>query len=405
MQLVTGFLLINCLSKEDYATFATVIAIQMTTGVLVEMGITSSLTGLIGKDYQNKEIVGKFLAASKYYRDRLLIIGGLVLLGIFYYVAPIYGWGDGLWFLLWLIVVSSLVFQAWCAIYGCLFLLHDRLKEMYIISVVSAVFRLAMIAAVYFAGYLSGPLALAFGALQVLIGCWGAYEFAKPYVAMPAKDVDLRPQKKAILGQVLPRVPSNLFYAFEGQIAIFAIGLLGATSNVAELGAISRLGMLFILFRRAGGIIVTPYFSKLQSVQVLPRALFFIFSSVAFCFLVSTFTYLLPEVPLLLLGSEYSHLKYEVFLMILASSLSIITITTFSICVGRKYIFPWFSIVDLGPVCTVMVAGFFIWDLSILTNALYYTIALAVAKLVSMIFIIIVGLSRDKEMPEEEAQS
>ena len=103
----------------------------------------------------------------------------------------------------------------------------------------------------------------------------------------------------------------------------------------------------------------------------------------------------------MLLGSEYSHLKYEVFLMILASSLSIVTITTFSISVARKYIFPWFSIVDLGPVCAVMIAGFFIWDLSVLTSALYYAIAMAVAKLLSMLFIITVGLSRETKIAAE----
>lgn len=396
MQLVTGFLLINCLSKEDYATFAIVVAIQSTTGVLVEMGITSSLTALIGTDYEDRTLVGRFLAACKYYRDRLLILGGVVLLGIFYMAAPDYGWGGGLWFVLWLSVISALVFQAMGAIYGCVFLLHDRLKEMYVISVAAALFRMFMIVAVYLAGYLNAPVALIFGALQMCIAGWGAREFAKPYMEKIGSDVDLEPQKKAILSQALPRAPSNVFYAFEGQITIFAIGILGATSSVAELGAISRLGMLFILFRRAGNIIVNPYFAKLQANQVLMRALVFILGSAVFCFLVSGFTYFLPEVPLLLLGSEYSHLKNEVFLMILASSLSIITITTFSICVARKYIFSWFSIVDLGPVCTVMVGGFFVWDLSVLTNALYYSIAMAIAKLCSMLFIIVVGLSRER---------
>lgn len=398
MQLATGFLLINCLSKEDYATFAIVVAIQSTTGVLVEMGITSSLTALIGTDFEDRSIVGRFMAACKIYRDRLLVLGGVFLLGIFYMAAPDYGWEGGLWLVLWFSVVSALIFQAMGAIYGCVFLMHDRLKEMYVISVASALFRVIMIVGVYLAGYLSAPVALIFGALQMCISGWGAREFAKPYMVRPARGEDLSSEKKAILSQALPRAPSNIFYAFEGQITIFVIGILGATSSVAELGAISRLGMLFILFRRAGGIIVGPYFAKLQAEQVFSRASGFILGSAVFCLITSAFTYLFPELPLLLLGSEYSHLKYEVFLMIFASSLSIITITTFSICVARKYIFPWFSIVDLGPVSAAMIAGFFIWDLSVLTNALYYTISMAVAKLCSMLFIIVVGLRRERNL-------
>jgi O-antigen/teichoic acid export membrane protein len=395
MQLLTGFILIRCLSKDGYAIYTIVIAIQCTTGVLVELGISSSLTALIGKRYANTEVMGRYFTACRFFRDRLLLIGGGVLLVVFYLISPKYGWGYGYWFILWLSVIAALIFQAWGAIYGPVFTLHNRLREMYVISVSAAAWRLVMIVGIYLTGWLTAATALIFGALQMCITGWGAREFAKPFMQVPPPDADLSVEKKDILSQALPRAPSNVFYAFEGQITVFILGVLGATSSVAELGAISRLGMLFILFRRAGGVVIGPYFSKLDTPYVRSRAMFCIAASVGLCLVSSGFTYFLPQVPLFLLGPSYQHLDFEVFLLIFSSSLSIVTITIFSICVARKYIFPWFSIVDLGPTCLVMVAGFFIWDLSQLVNVLYYSIAMASVKLLSMLFILFLGIKRE----------
>lgn len=190
------------------------------------------------------------------------------------------------------------------------------------------------------------------------------------------------------------------FYAFEGQITVFILGLIGATTSVAEIGALSRLGMFFILFRRASGILVNPYFAKLEVRDVPQRGFLLIAACFGFSALVSLLTFFFPEVPLFILGEGYQHLHYEVFLMLMSSSLGVVTITTFSICVARKYIFPWFAAVDLLPSTFVMVGGFFIWDLSQLTNALYYMIAITVAKLGSILFIFVYGIRRDqKQLP------
>ena len=401
IQLATGFLLINCLSKQDYATFTIVIAIQTTTGILVELGFSSCLQGLIGRRYQDHQVVGRYMAACRYYRDRLLIAGGIGLLAVFYLFAPKYGWDQGLWLILWLTVVTALVFQAQGAVYGPAFTLNERLREMYVIHVSASVFRLAMITGAYFVGWLTGATALAFGALQLCIVGWASREFAKGYSLPPPNGADLSAEKKEIRSQALPRVPSNVFYAFEGQISVFILGLIGATSSVAEIGALSRLGMLFILFRRASGVLVNPYFAKLEVGDVPQRGCILIAACFGFSALVSLFTYFFPQVPLFVLGDGYQHLEYEVFLMLTASSLGVVTITTFSICVARKYIVPWFAAVDLIPSTIVMVGGFFIWDLSLLTNALYYMLAITLAKLGSILFIFVYGISRDAKPPSD----
>jgi O-antigen/teichoic acid export membrane protein len=395
LQLASGFILIRWLTKDAYATFTLVMAIQGTTQALVEMGISQSLTGLIGRKIYDFKAVGRYIAACRYYRDRLLLIGCTLLFGFFILIAPRYGWTEGLWIWLWLSVVLALVFQAWAAIYSPVFLLHQDLKTIYTIGVGSGAMRLAFIAGAHVFGILTAPLALMFGALQSCVGGWSARVMARSRIEEPDKMEDLTPEKKAILSQALPRVPSNIFYAFEGQITIFLIGIFGTTAGIAEIGALSRLAMLFLIFKKAGNILISPYFAKVDSQHVLPRTIFLIIGTFAFFVAVSGFTYAFPQPFLFILGDGYQHLGYEVFLIISVSALRLVNMVVFSVCVARKYIFSWFAVVDVVPLLIVMVVGFTLIDLSSLTSVLYLSFAMALTKLMSKFFILAVGLRRE----------
>lgn len=395
LQLVSGFILIRWLTKDAYATFTLVMALQGTTQALVDMGISQSLTALIGRKIHDFKAVGRYIAACRYYRDRLLLIGGVLLFGVFILIAPKYGWTEGLWVWLWLSVVLALVFQAWASVYTPIFLLNQDLKTIYTIGVGSGAMRLAFIVGAHVLGILTAPLALMLGALQSCVGGWSTRKLTRARIKEPGKMEDLASEKKEILSQALPRVPSNIFYAFEGQITIFLIGIFGTTAGIAEIGALSRLAMLFLIFKKAGNILIGPYFAKVDNQHVLPRTVFFIIGTFAFFVAVSGFTYLFPQPFLLILGDGYQHLGYEVFLIISVSALRLVNMVVFSVCIARKYIFPWFAIVDVVPLLIVMVIGFTLIDLSSLTGVLYLSFAMALTKLMSKFFILSVGLRRE----------
>ncbi|HAQ58486.1 MAG TPA: hypothetical protein DCR32_05650 [Opitutae bacterium] len=396
LQLVTGFLIINWLTKDAYATFALVIAIQSTTSVLVELGLSQSLIAFIGQKYQDSKIVGRYITACRYLRDRMLFVGGVVLLVFFYCIAPKYEWSGGVWFVLWFSVIGALVFQSWSATYNPLLLLDKNLKVLYAIGLSSGVLRVGLIAVAYFWGVLSAPLVLLYGALQACVAGWGAREQTRSMICEPADDLSLRTERKEILSQVLPRVPSSIFFAFEGQITIFLISIFGTTNGIAELGALGRLAMLFVIIRKANSILVAPYFSKLASCEVFSKAALFVCGSLLFALASSAFVYCLPEPFLWVLGDGYQHLKFELFLVMAVSALNLVSMLMFSICLSRKYIFPWYSIVDIGPVCLAMVIGYMLMDLGTLSGVLYFSMMLALVKLLSVFFVLGYGLRREQ---------
>lgn len=394
-QLICGFALINFLNKSDYATFTIVMALQGTAIILVDMGITQSLTALIGKGIKDRGFVGRYLVACRQLRNYMLVAGSAVLLVIIYYAAPRFEWSFSLSLFLWICLCLTLLFRSVGAVYKPVFLLKQNLVHLYKVDAFAGVSRLLLILAAFTFGFLSASVAILLGVIQAAISGIGLWQLSRKNVEYPDSGTDLSAERKEIISQTLPRAPGYAFFAFEGQITIFIITLLGTTMNVAELGALGRLAMLFLIFNRMGSNLVGPYMSKLDSHQVLSKTMFFTLITTVFFIAVAGLSYVFPEPLLLLLGNGYQHLRLEVFLVVLAASIRSIDVIIYSICLSRKYVYSWYSLVDILPVVIVMILGFALMDLSQLTNVLYYSVAIAVIRLLSKIFIACVGLSRE----------
>lgn len=394
-QLICGFALINFLEKSDYATFTIVMALQGTAIILVDMGITQSLTALIGKGIKDRSFVGRYLVACRQLRNYMLVVGSAILLVVIYFAAPRFEWSFNLSLLLWIFLCLTLLFRSIGAVYKPVFLLKQNLVHLYKVDSLAGISRLLLILAAFTFGFLSASVAILLGVIQAAISGLGLWQLSRKNVEYPDSKADLSAERKEIISQTLPRAPGYAFFAFEGQITIFIISLLGTTMNVAELGALGRLAMLFLIFNRMGSNLVGPYMSKLDSYQVLSKTIFFTLITTVFFTAIAGLSYVFPQPLLLLLGEGYQHLRLEVFLVILAASIRSIDVIIYSICLSRKYVYSWYSLVDILPVVIVMILGFALMDLSQLTNVLYYSVAIAIIRLLSKVFIAAVGLSRE----------
>ncbi len=396
LKLVIGFILIRALPKEDYAVFTLVMAIYATASILVELGIGQVLIALLGRVHGNAQAMGRYISACRYYRDRMLCVGIIALFLILYWLAPVYGWGTHFWLIVWACIGSSLVFQAVVSIYSPILLLDQDLKRIYLLGIVSGVFRLSCIGIAYFCGFLNATWAILFGALQACIDARAYYCMTRGKFVYPDRSANISKEKKELLGQALPRVPGYTFLAFEGQITIFIMSVLGTTNGLAELGALSRLGMLFIFLDRMGVMLIGPYMAKLRASKVLRKTSVIIGSVTVFVLGILAVVYCFPSLLLFILGDGYQSLGFEVFLVVLASCIRTVDVFIFSICSARKYIYSWFAVLDVLPVIAVMALGFLLLDLSQLTNVLYFAIAIAAVRFLSKVIIVTVGLRREE---------
>ncbi|MEM7790761.1 MAG: hypothetical protein AAF546_05110 [Verrucomicrobiota bacterium] len=395
IQLVTGFIIINFLTKDEYATFALVLAFQSMANVLVELGITRSLVPLIGKEYDDKALVGRYFAVCRFFKNVTLSIATLALLITFYFAAKKYEWGLGSWLFLWSTVIIALQGFTVGSIYSSIFLLRQEIKTLYKIGLLSGSSRLILIVITQFVFGLSAHLALLYGSIQALIGGYLKKFYAKGWHTEPPKNDRLSKEKKEVLKLSLPRAPSVAFFAFEGQFTIFLMGVIGTTEGLGEIGALGRLGMLFIIVNKMGTVLVSPHFAKREVNQVLPHTIFSVGAASCFGLVVVGFVYLFPQSLLFLLGEGYQHLQLEIVLVVMASALRFIDIVSFSICLSRKYIYPWFSLVDILPLIVAMIIGLVFFDLSSVRNMLYFGLSMALIKLFTKFFILFIGIGRE----------
>lgn len=394
LKLIAGFLIINWLSKDSYADYTLIVAILGTTSVLVSLGFSQCLTGLIGRRVQEPKVVGRYVRACLYYRNRLLLGGAVILLGVMVFISDGIGWSVPTSLLYWALIVGSLYFHPIQAVYSPILLLQQRLVETYSLSLISSLFRISLLVFVYFMGWLSAPTAVACAIVQEMVAAFGKYWLIREQVEMPATDADVSSEKAEIRRQTLPRVPSLIFTAFSGQLVVFLIGIFGTREGIAEVGALGRLAMIFMVLQKAGGVLIGPYFAKLNAELVARHVLRLYAGMILLTISISLCVYLIPGALLWVLGDGYAHLGFEAFLVVLAALIRVSSMITFSVCNARKIVFSWFSIADVLPQLIIIATWLIFFDLSVLANVLYFGIAMAASKWFSKSLILYCGLRK-----------
>src|SRR5690606_9640938 len=88
--------------------------------------------------------------------------------------------------------------------------------------------------------------------------------------------------RKILLNYLKLNWHTSAFYAFNGQISIFLIGVLGSTNSLADMGALTRFSMIFVIFNALVSNLLSPAFGRENRKQKL----FKIFMQTVFALLV-----------------------------------------------------------------------------------------------------------------------
>lgn len=395
IQLLTGFFIINCMAQEAYASYTLLIAIYTTTSVLVGLGITQSLLALIGEQSNKPTVIGSYIRACQYYRFRLLLIASVALAIVLFSIASHYEWPVSLTFLAWTALVGSLTFYCIESIYLPVLLLKERLKSVYKIGIGAALTRLLLLILLFQCWQLSVSATLLVGTLYLAINSLSIRKLAEPYVVLPSKNNDLSAHRAEVRAQTLPKAPGFAFFAFEGQIGIFLISIFGSTGEIAEVGVLGRLGMLFAVIYMSGKYLIAPAFAKLPPSKLIPTSALTLGIGLIIGITAIILTAQFPKLVLLPLGGNYSHLQTEALILILACSIRILDVFAYSICLSRKYVYSWYPFIDILPVLTAMVVCITLIDLDSTRRVLEFTAILSIVRLVSKLVVLHIGLRRE----------
>lgn len=391
------------MDKTDYAAYTLIIAILSSAAGFLNMGLSQPLTALVGKRVGDALHVGRCIAASRYYRDRLMLVGAVVLFFVLYRTSGKLEMGTAEWIFAWSAVVFTLYFQYWAGVYSVVFKLQRNLKPLYSIGAIAGLVRLLLIAMSYLASALGAPIAIAYGGVQAMInGVWVRRNVSF-YVEEPESKASYQNERKELMGQCLPRVPSCIYHNISGQLSIFLIGYFGTVMAIAEVGALRRLSMLFLLLTAAGKIIVNPYFATVDRSQVFKRVSFLIAAVTFFSAAFVTISALFPWLFLWILGDGYQHLERALVIVVLTGCTKLLGDYFLNVILARKYVFKWFSLADVAPHIVVTICCILLLDLSTIYGVLYLGLAVHGVRSLSNLLIMLYGIARERSLSSTSA--
>jgi O-antigen/teichoic acid export membrane protein len=133
---------------------------------------------------------------------------------------------------------------------------------------------------------------------------------------------DLKPYRRQVLRYLAPTLPSGLYFSLQGPLVVWLAATFGDTRNVAEVGALGRLGMVVSLFTGLSGVVFLPRLARIASEELWRRRyLQFGGLLVAIAAALLAAAWLAPGLFLPLLGEHYAGLERELLLVMAGAGL------------------------------------------------------------------------------------
>ncbi len=347
----SGILLIRTLSKEEYAFFTLANTMQAAMNVLADSGVSSALSSIGGKVWKDPYRFSQLITTAMQWRRYLAIAAVMTVTPITLWIlsrngaSPIYA------AVLVVGILIELDFYLRIGVLSPVLRLRTQVGRLQKLALVGAGSRLMLLTASF--GFLSAGIGvfsstIASGLQALLLRKWVKTNI--DLKASPNKE-----DNKEVRQLVVSQIPHSLFYCVQGQLAVWLISLFGNVENIAEIGALSRLAIIFSIATSLMTNVVLPGFSRCQTPNILFKRYFqilggyFVFSAILI-FLAVVF----PKELLWILGGQYSHLQGEVLLLVINSVAQATLGLTWSLNLSKGWVLSGWLALPLGVLTQVL---------------------------------------------------
>jgi hypothetical protein len=322
---VVAFVLVRTLAKDEFAWFTLATGMAAVLSSLNDGGIATALTAQGGAVWQDRHRFSALLHAALGLLNRSASVAAAV-------VSPILVW------LMWqreapaaLITTSVLlvVGPQWLAtrtvILGSVNRLHSRVHQLQTLEITGAFTRSAFTLIPAALGWVNLPVALGAVAASVLAQTVLVRRQIRSLIDPFSPAKAQIPYRIRIQETMRRMYPNAVFTCIQGQLATSLLAIFGSTSQVADLGALARLGFVTNLIGAPLGHLFAPAFARCQDQQRLRKL--FLSVLVGYSFLLLIFLLAVStqsELILTVFGRNYYHLENELFLMSISLSLTMI---------------------------------------------------------------------------------
>ena len=359
--LLAGILVVRALPKEDYAFFVIVNTIGPIINMLSDIGISSGLSSIGGRFWQDNARLGSLVRTAMLLRRQLVVFSILTITPLLIWML----WRShaSLVIIGWLVPITLLgvFYQLNTGVLGIVLSLRQQVAFMQRIALCGVLPRLGLIVLFASMGLLDAPLAAGAGTIALAAQYWMMKRWVEPQLAWDAPpDQEFR---RDILAIVKRQAPLTVFFCLQGQIGIWLISIFGNVQSVAEVGALGRIGMIFGILISTTSALVLPRFARCQEPgRLRARYLQVLLAFSGTVFLGTLISWLAPGPLLWLLGPRYSQLGSLVWLAVLVTGVGSLAGVTYSLNAHKGWIPPAAIVIPAEIVTQIILCSTF--DLS-----------------------------------------
>ena len=318
---VAGLLLVNILPVREFALYALATSFLTFFTVASDLGSTSSLVYFYRHAQEHNEPFARYLAAVRALRRAAFGAGVVVVVAAFLPAAHAKGFTSfesGAALAAILVAVGAHIFSA----LGLMSLrLHHRYRQSYVAEAVAAATRLALVVGLAVLGWTLGWAAI-WTAAAAGLACALLAQDPEAAAIGPATWADIR----QLLRYLTPSLPSAAYFAIQGPLVIWLATSFGSTTNIAQVGALGRLGVVVGIFGGMTSILFLPRLAHTRSDrEFISRYLQFGALLVVIGSSLVALAWRFPDLLLALLGRNYHGLPRELLLVIIGSALTLLS--------------------------------------------------------------------------------
>jgi O-antigen/teichoic acid export membrane protein len=334
---LSGILMIRYLDQREYAYFTIANTMQGTLNVLADIGISIGLVSIGGRVWQDRHRFGQLVNTALGLRRRLGLFAALAVVPILYFMLVKNGASVSYTALLIVVVLLGLAVQLSIGVLSVAPRLRSDINRIQTIDLTGAVARLLGLVALMYL-FLNGAVALAIGSATLLLQYWMLRSYVNGVIDPNAPEN--AEDRVAMKGFIRSQAANAIFFCLQGQITVFLISFFGRNvGSIAEVGALSRLAMIFAVLSNLLANVFAPAFARCQTLPKLRWQYAAIVGAVAcFSLLIIGAAALFPRQFLFVLGNKYSHLERELLLMVGGAVTSALASTLWSLNSAKAWI-------------------------------------------------------------------
>jgi O-antigen/teichoic acid export membrane protein len=344
MGFISGLVIIRSLTKDDYAFYTILMTMGPVMTMLSDAGVGTGLSAIGCKIWQDNERMGVLVQTGLGMR-RLFCLLSFILIG------PILVWmllrNHASWefsLLLLPLVFSGTWFQLTSGVMRMVVQLRQQIAFLRNVGLATTFLRFILIIGFAYLFHINTWVAVLIGTFAAALDAYLLTGFVKKQINWhAAPDPEYRSSVYSIVRRT---APLTIYYCLQSQISIWLISIFGSAHQVADIGALGRVGTIFTLLGAVYGTILVPRFARNNGRRRLRIQFFQILASQAVLTSIIVVVVMLFPGPLLwLLGPKYASLGNLLWLVVLSNGMGSFLGLTCGLNASKGWIPPaWISI-------------------------------------------------------------